>query len=178
MSQKPYMYNRNNPVQYGDPSGYEGCGPGTCGLPYNWKLRNPTAAEGRGLLILAGLFVLGIATAGIGDVAAVGVAPELEGTGMSADEAAEMLGQAATKEGNFTAGSATQTEANALGRTWVGRGAQLSKDGKALVRTTGNEKLVYRFPQLKSGLGKVQANLQRWVNGKLVSNAHIDITGH
>jgi YD repeat-containing protein len=36
MSQKPYMWNRNNPLAYQDPSGYEGCGPGTCGLPYNF----------------------------------------------------------------------------------------------------------------------------------------------
>jgi YD repeat-containing protein len=31
-SQKPFMYNNNNPVEWSDPSGYEGCVPGTCGI--------------------------------------------------------------------------------------------------------------------------------------------------
>jgi RHS repeat-associated protein len=31
MSQHPYMWNDNNPVQYSDPSGYEGWAPGTMG---------------------------------------------------------------------------------------------------------------------------------------------------
>ena len=39
MSQKPYMWNGNNPVQYSDPSGYEACGtPGTCGTDNNGKV--------------------------------------------------------------------------------------------------------------------------------------------
>ena len=37
MSQKPYMWNGNNPVQYSDPSGYEANGPGLQGAAYDCK---------------------------------------------------------------------------------------------------------------------------------------------
>ena len=50
LSQKPFMWNNNNPVQWSDPSGYEGCEPGTCGIDPIHPPQPPANAETYGKL--------------------------------------------------------------------------------------------------------------------------------
>lgn len=89
-----------------------------------------------------------------------------------------MLRETATMKGNFGLGTWTAQDANALGEAWVGKGASLSSDGKALISENGMR--TYRFPSAKPDLaGKLQANLEEFerVGGKLkvIRNGHIDV---
>jgi YD repeat-containing protein len=171
MSQKPFIWIRNNPFTYEDPSGYEsGAVSLACSI-------NRCEGAGVGPLtkkdwIDAGKFaVLALATVltdGVADELAVGLDSE-----MSWNEAADMLQQAARGKGNFGIGSATEKDADALGQAWVGKGAHLSRNGKAWVGENGR---IYRPGTYKPKLGKTQANLEQVdSNGTVISNAHIDI---
>jgi RHS repeat-associated protein len=86
-----------------------------------------------------------------------------------------ILREAAAGKGNFGVGAATAAEAAEAGEAWVGQGAKVAGDGKALVSADGLRQ--YRPPSLKPNLGKVQANFEsRQVpSGQWQSNAHLDI---
>jgi RHS repeat-associated protein len=86
-----------------------------------------------------------------------------------------ILRDAASGKGNFGIGSATEAEAEALGKAWVGPGARAASDGKSLVSADGLR--IYRPPSFKPNLGKVQANFETKVvsGGRPISNGHLDI---
>jgi hypothetical protein len=86
-----------------------------------------------------------------------------------------MLRDAAKGKGMFGVGSATQEQATAVGRAWVGEGATLRSDGKTLL--SSDELRQFRPPSYKPDLGKWQANLEARLepSGEWQGNAHIDI---
>jgi hypothetical protein len=80
------------------------------------------------------------------------------------------MGPAAGGEAEVTA-----SEAEELGKAWVGPGARVASDGKSLVSDNGLR--VYRPPTFKPGMGRVQANLEQKAvsGGRPISNFHLDI---
>ena len=89
-----------------------------------------------------------------------------------------ILRDAARGKGNFGLGSATKTEANKLGKAWVGDGYKVASDGKTLVSKDGLRQ--YRPPSYKPRLERTQANFEQKVPGqqsnRWQSNGHLDIT--
>ena len=89
-----------------------------------------------------------------------------------------ILRDAARGKGNFGLGSATKTEANKLGKAWVGDGYKVASDGKTLVSKDGLRQ--YRPPSYKPRLDRTQANFEQRVPGqqstRWQSNGHLDIT--
>ena len=87
-----------------------------------------------------------------------------------------MLRQAMKEKGNFTIGSATIEQANAMGKAWVGDNFKVSKNGVALISSDGMRQ--YRAPTIKKG-GRIQANFQRKFGGQRSrewsSNGHLNI---
>ena len=92
-----------------------------------------------------------------------------------------LLRDAAKGKGNFGLGRSTLSEADALGRSWVGPNYRVASDGKTLVSLDGLR--TYRPPSQKNSpyaTTGVQANFERLevVKGRLtvISNGHLDIT--
>ncbi|NML32388.1 hypothetical protein HHL14_16285 [Paraburkholderia sp. G-4-1-8] len=87
-----------------------------------------------------------------------------------------------TSNPNFSIGSGTVAEANALGQAWVGDGATLVSNQAAcpgcLVSADGT--MIYRPPQPKSSpfaTTGVQANFVRQTpSGTIISNGHLNVT--
>jgi filamentous hemagglutinin len=87
-----------------------------------------------------------------------------------------------TSNPNFSIGTGTVAEANALGQVWVGDGATLVSNQVAcpgcLVSADGT--MIYRPPQPKSSpfaTTGVQANfVQQTPNGTVISNGHLNVT--
>ena len=85
-----------------------------------------------------------------------------------------------TTNPNFSVGMGTATEADRLGKIWVGDGARLLTDGKGWVSADGTR--VYRFPASKPNTSQdlnptgVQANFETLKDGKRISNGHMGIT--
>ena len=102
----------------------------------------------------------------------------IEGRALTLTQMASMLGEAATKKGNFGIGSGTAAEAEALGRAWVGPGYRVASDGKTLKSIDGLRQ--YRPPSYKPKLGRYQANFERRFEGqssaRWQSDAHLNIT--
>lgn len=100
------------------------------------------------------------------------------GKGAAGDwpELTGMLQDASKGKGNFGIGTATQEQAQAAGRAWVGSNATLASDGTTWVSQDGLRQ--YRAPSYKPNLGGWQANLEyRLVpRGAWQGNGHIDIT--
>jgi hypothetical protein len=117
------------------------------------------------------------ATAGVfaADSSFVAAAEE----GLTWAEQSGILRDAAEGTGNFGLGSATASEADALGRAWVGEGYTVASDGKTLVSADGLRQ--YRPPSFKPNLGIQQANFERRFPGQLSQgwqgNGHLNITG-
>ena len=86
-----------------------------------------------------------------------------------------MLREAEQGKGNFSLGTTTRVEADAIGRAWVGYGYTVASDGKALVSLDRLRQ--YRPPSYKLRLGRYQANLEQRQPGQTqwYLNAHIDI---
>ncbi len=86
-----------------------------------------------------------------------------------------MLREAAQGKGNFSVGTTTGVEADAIGRAWVGDGYTVASDGKTLVSLDRLRQ--YRPPSYKPRLGRYQANLEQRQSGQTqwYLNAHIDI---
>ncbi|WP_406821116.1 hypothetical protein ACJA3S_05650 [Pseudomonas sp. KnCO4] len=87
-----------------------------------------------------------------------------------------------TKDLNFSIGQGTSSEANQLGKTWVGDGATKTSDGLGLISADGTR--VYRPPTPKNSsfaTTGVQANFEMYsinpVTGQRVkvSNGHLDV---
>jgi hypothetical protein len=89
--------------------------------------------------------------------------------------ASGMLRDAAKGKGNFGIGSATRSQADEVGRAWVGPNYKVASDGKTLVSQDGLRQ--YRPPSFKPRQGKVEANLEQRPAGQKAwqSNAHINI---
>ena len=62
-----------------------------------------------------------------------------------------MLREAAQGKGNFSVGTTTGVEADAIGRAWVGDGYTVASDGKTLVSLDRLRQ--YRPPSYKPRLG-------------------------
>ena len=86
-----------------------------------------------------------------------------------------MLREAAPGKGNFSLGTTTGGEADALGKAWVGEGYMVASDGQTLVSLDRLRQ--YRPPSYKPRLGRYQANLEQRQPGQTqwYLNAHIDI---
>ncbi|WP_409316811.1 DUF637 domain-containing protein [Pseudomonas sp. KCJK9016] len=87
-----------------------------------------------------------------------------------------------TKNPNFSIGQGTSSEANQLGKTWVGDGATKTSDGLGLISADGTR--VYRPPTPKDSsfaTTGVQANFEKYninpVTGQRVkvSNGHLNV---
>lgn len=78
---------------------------------------------------------------------------------------------------NFSIGTGTAAEADALGQVWVGDGAQpMGGVPDGLVSADGT--MTYRPPQPKNSpfaFTGVQANFQQLSNGQVISNGHLNI---
>jgi RHS repeat-associated protein len=118
------------------------------------------------------------ATAG-GETATAALAAK---AGITKAEEIGMLRDAAKLKGNFGLGQATATEANELGKSWVGQNYRVATDGKTLVSSDGMR--TYRPPTAKDNspyaTTGVQANFERLelVKGrsKVIGNGHLDVT--
>ena len=88
---------------------------------------------------------------------------------------AEMLKLAAKGKGNFSVGSATRNQAQAMGEAWVGPGYRVSSDGVAIISTDGLRQ--YRQPSFKPRQSRTQANFEtrQTPRGEWQSNGHLDI---
>lgn len=99
--------------------------------------------------------------------------------GLTWAEQSGILRDAAAGKGNYGLGSATASEANGLGRDWVGEGYTVASDGKTLVSADGLRQ--FRPPSFKPNLGIQQANFERRFSGQLSQgwqgNGHLNITG-
>ncbi|HEY7009322.1 MAG TPA: hypothetical protein VH395_10295 [Jatrophihabitantaceae bacterium] len=91
-------------------------------------------------------------------------------------ELSGVLREATTGKGNFGLGSATQEQADAAGRAWVGDNAILSSDRTTWVSEDGLRQ--FRAPSFKPSLNRWQANFEsREVpRGPWQRNGHLDIT--
>jgi filamentous hemagglutinin len=107
-------------------------------------------------------------------VSATGVAPETAGSDWP--ELSGVLRDAAKGKGNFGLGSATQEQAGAAGRAWVGDGASLASDGKTWISQDGLRQ--FRAPSYKPNLDQWQANFESRLvpRGAWQGNGHLDIT--
>ncbi len=90
-----------------------------------------------------------------------------------------ILRDAAKGKGNFGLGTGTRTEADKLGKAWVGDDYKIASDGKTLVGKDGLRQ--YRPPSYKGKLGKTQANFEQKIPGQKTkgwqSNSHLDVIG-
>jgi RHS repeat-associated protein len=182
MSQKPFMWNNNNPVSYSDPSGY---------VPENLQEAILTALVGpipitvRDASRVAQKMIDPKATEedkGIAGLTAASffLGPEIglpAAEGLSAAEMFGFLREAATRPGNWGDLSATAAESNAMGEAFVGPGARPTGDGLGLISENGMRR--YRFPTWKEGEQKVQSNFEwrskpkgSW-SGPGTGNAHL-----
>jgi len=97
--------------------------------------------------------------------------------GSSWAEQSGILRAAAQGKGNFGLGSATASQAEQAGLSWVGEGYRVASDGKTLISQDGMRQ--FRPPSYKPRLGIYQANFQQKVPGQVArqwfSNGHLDI---
>ena len=78
---------------------------------------------------------------------------------------------------NFSMGTGTAAESDALGQIWVGDGAQ-SMGGVEGGWVSADETMTYRPPTSKNSpfaFTGVQSNFQQFSNGQLISNGHLNI---
>jgi hypothetical protein len=101
-----------------------------------------------------------------------------EETGLGLAEQSATLRAASAGKGNFGLGSASQADANVLGRAWVGDGYQVASDGKTLISSNGMRQ--FRPASWKPNLGRAQANFEQRFEGQLSTqwqgNGHLDIS--
>jgi RHS repeat-associated protein len=130
---------------------------------------------GRAVGSIAAIAGIAWATKRLGDLAA----PGSRAAGNATSDWAQLSGvlrDAAKGKGNFGLGSATQEQAIATGRAWVGDNATLASDGKTWV----SQDLLRQFrpPSYKPNLDLWQANFEWRVvpRGAWLGNGHLDIT--
>lgn len=88
-----------------------------------------------------------------------------------------------TKSPNFSVGAGSVSEANSLGRVWVGDGAKLVSNQKdcpgCLISADGSR--VYRPPMEKPNTPAslnptgIQANFVQLKDGNIISNGHMSV---
>jgi YD repeat-containing protein len=175
MSQKPFMWNGNNPYEYSDPSGFVP----TWDVQWDASWNNAQGFAGSG----DDSERTEVAQAAAAETA-LAAALRAARAGASATEAdaaslSGVLRAMAKTKGMYSIGSAETMDAAELGRAWVGPGARLSSTGDALVSSDGTR--VFRFPKYKPTWHEKQANFEtRTQNGrtgkwKIVSNGHLSI---
>jgi hypothetical protein len=107
---------------------------------------------------------------------AAGACVAAEDAGSDWADLSGVLRDAAKGKGYFGIGSATQEQAVAAGRAWVGDNATLASDGKTWVSQDGLRQ--FRPPSYKPNLDQWQANFEWRVVpcGAWLGNGHLDIT--
>jgi len=194
-----YGYASNNPVVNVDPDGRQTLPPSTYSI--DWTRQDTRQAfAGYAVSLVPGYGVYNCATSGCGKIAwtvavvstgltaaatvsklaaPLKMAQQTSAVGFA--EASGVLRDAAAGKGNFGVGMVSEQAANDIGAAWVGQGAKVSSNGKAIV--SADSLRVYRPPSAKSGplaVTGVQANLERYqvINGTKVQigNAHLDIS--
>lgn len=194
-----YGYASNNPVVNVDLDGRQTLPPSTYTI--DWTRQDTRQAfAGYAASFVPGYGVYSCATGGCGKIgwtvavvstgltaaatvsklaAPLKMAQQTSAAGFA--EASGVLRDAAAGKGNFGVGMVSEQAANDIGAAWVGQGAKVSSNGKAMV--SADSLRVYRAPSAKSGplaVTGVQANLERYqvINGTKVQigNAHLDIT--
>jgi len=104
-----------------------------------------------------------------------GILPSLAARGGSWAKTSGILRDAAKGKGNYWLGTGTYNEAMQAGRSWVGEGFAISRDGSSWISSNGLRQ--FRPPSFKPKWGIEQANFQ-WRNvskGPWQSNGHLDI---
>jgi RHS repeat-associated protein len=167
-----YGFGGGDPITYSDPFGL--CPPDwACQLAIELAVKHPKVANALGLAADALTYATKSTLKALPLLlpAEGAVAGELGETG----EMSGMLREALAGKSNFGLGEATASQADVVGKAWVGEDAELASDGKTLVSKDGLRQ--YRPPSYKPKLGRVQANLEARLKpeGQWQSNAHIDI---
>ncbi len=157
MSQKPYMWNRNNPYAYSDPSGYAPWWEDVATMLFRLMKGRPPLISSTEKLE-HGVFSTSGALTSFGE------------------RLFRTFSSMSRMRGNYGFGSVGDVQqANELGTLWTGPGARTMSDGKGLVSRDGSR--TYRYPSFKKD-GSYQANFQRLdEDGKEVSNGHLNIRG-
>jgi RHS repeat-associated protein len=178
-----YQYALSNPATWKDPSGLvtaiglarqvgqiaaeawidSGLGYISAAVQFGDPEDNTILFYGAGLVL--GGIVLGILAGSCSDRMAKTDWGDLSG----------ILREARMGKGMFGVGKATKSQADTLGKAWVGPGFRTASDGRTLVSKDGLK--IYRPPTFKKSLNKWQANLETKLTetGRPIGNAHIDI---
>jgi hypothetical protein len=93
----------------------------------------------------------------------------------SADDLSREIIETRHEKGMYGLGTATADVVDRAGHDFVGRDAEISSNGTALVSKDGLRQ--YRFPEYKRKIDKTQANFERRnePEGKWISNGHVDV---
>ncbi len=196
ISQKPYMWNRNNPTLYSDPSGFYGTG-GPMPLPegdlYNADIGAPVAASNliaplmsmitvnntpnstptaQMYTVIPSQLIKSLIKAAKGLFKTPGVDEEIE---QQAGAIFKNAAKRGSNAGDYGLGQATEAASNAAGKEFVGPGARLMRNGKGLISRDGLRQ--YRYPSYKGKLNKWQSNFESRPapRGEWTSNGHVDI---
>jgi hypothetical protein len=173
MSQKPFAWNRNNPVEYSDPSGY---------LPIIIPVQKEFEAWNNFVPLIAVLISRGVDQS-IAQGMSHGEAARVWGTNASDSILRDVARNSKVGGLQKVTGTATTSEANEAGMRFVGAGARLAvgrgtpQAGRVWKSADGLR--VYREPALKGSgeaAGDTQANFETKNNaGEVVSNVHLTI---
>lgn len=155
MSQKSFMWNRNNPYAYSDPSGYAPWWEEVAAM-LGRVLRSESPFAPSTVRLEKGL------TTSTGTLTPLGA--RVMGT----------LREIPLSRGEFGIGSVGDVQqAKSLGDLWVGPGARQLSNGLGKISADGSK--VFRDPVIKSD-GTMQANFEvRDANGNVTANGHLDI---
>jgi len=190
-SQKAFSWDRNNPYSYSDPSGFAPQRVAECECAGSRAYESIEAAQNRqeyqdeARQLNEALEVAQVPSAVSGILRAIDALRRLSagvGTAEDAAEVSSSLRDISKAKGMYGLGSAEAADAVRFGRAFVGPGARLSSDGKALISADGAR--VFRFPQYKPSWHESQANFEtRTLNARtnkwtVVGNGHLSIIHH
>lgn len=95
---------------------------------------------------------------------------------LTQEEMSGILRDAASGKGNFTLGTSTAEDAQALGEAWVGPGARETSDGSGMVSADGLR--VYRFPSEKPNSPYADTGIQANFESKMAPTSRPYANGH